>query len=1038
MASGGTWTREEFLEFVQGLSKEGNWAEKNGYVGNISVNPVFNLQMSNLRQIKSQLEKELSDIEVDINWAGIRDRLNEVGDEISDLESRFHTLSSDELDTLNSLYDEQSNLNDKADEYNKITGKRLADLEDTNDLMVKANGISLEELKLKARINKLQNEINKELDYQNKKYENTLSMQERMTHFLDGHILNTQKFTGGISEIKSSFSKLSRTVRDLLEPWSKLDQASANYARNIGMSAAGMKQLRGEVIAADNARSIAARTGLSPEEQMKLMGNITEGIGRQIGFNENQQDMTATGAFMFGNDKAQTFIQSLENFGISTSEAMERAHALYKTSANSGVAFSKSSKIFLDNIRMAQNYTFRNGLNGLSEMAKRSAEIKMNMGEVSRFIDKTSTLEGSLQSAAGLSVLGGGFALGANPLQMLYNGLQDAEGAEKHMENMLKGLVTFNQDTKQLEMSAFNRQRMRAAAQAMGVNYDEMMNTAFAMGREQQIRPILDQKNIKQGTDEYQMLVNRSFLDKNGIAKINVNGEEKSLRDLTEDDIKALKSTNVDDSENLRTTAASTRGILDLIKGTKEGIEARRAYQAEVTGIGDKAKSLVEIANENYKTISDILTWVKIIQGSIALLGIGNGMFRAGASLGGMRPPSLSYSPTPANGAPLLQGASIGARRSFANAEYTAARGMGMTTSQAITGTRESLRGAGVGATRSTLGAYGAAARYNIGRSVGTVAGIGVAGLAAGLGGMAISNKGDEDLSSGDQRRYSSGVNKKTTGGILQGAGAGAGIGSMIGMFFGPGGALVGAGIGALAGGIYGGISGHASGTDAKLRAIIAQKAKFNLNGDYSNDELELIANRPSEINSNLRAKMREQDGITDDMLDKYIRLYNPGFRRHANGGILRGRGTGTSDSNLAWLSNNEYIMPAKQVAKPNNRMILDQMRNGADLIPSFKDGGMALQPLGNHMNIMKVSDQTRNSDSKKKTTELSVGEIKIAPLTINGSIKLDAGSYSKSIDAKELLNNPMFIKNITDMIAKNLNKQAHFGYDKDSFYKKF
>ena len=1038
MASSGsrTLTNEEFLELVQNMSK-GNRADKIGYVGNIGINPVFNQNMANLRSMKNAIEEELSDIEINLNGALIRDELELVTDELNDLNSRYSTLSDEELQRADELVGRQTELNRQKNEFLAKTGKSIDDIGDANDLMEKANSLTYEELQLRARINKLNKEINKELEYQNKKEEHSLSVQERIAHVLDSKVLNTTRFMGGINEAKAGIEKITKAAKELLEPWGKLDQASANYARQIGLSGAGMRQLRRSVIETDNANSIAAITGLSPEEQIKAMGGVTEGIGRQIGFNSAQQTNMAYGMKLLGNENALQFIQKLENFGVSTSEAMDRVADLFKDSEKSGVAFSKTSKIMLDNIKLAQNYTFRNGLQGLSEMSKRSAEIKMDLGEVSRFVEKTSSLEGSLQAAAGLSVLGGPFAMGANPLQMLYNGLNDFEGASKQMENMVSGLVSFNKETKQLEMSAFNRMRMRAAAQAMGVNYDQLMEMAFAKGREGQIAPILRNMGIDSNSSEYQAILNRAYLDKEGNAKINVNGQEKNVSELTAADRDIITRTNFDDSDNIKTITSTLLGWDDLIKGTKEGIEARRAYQAEVTGIGEKAKSVIELARDNYKVISDILSAVKLIQILLGGLMVGNGLVRSAQALGGTRPPALSYSPTPSNGMGGLNPSSAAQRRSFANSMYTQYRAQGKGRTQSRQMTAAALSDNGVKPSTANHAARGAAFRNRFSGINGGAIG-GISGAAGAIGGSMLKSSGMEDMASGDAGRMRTGVTKSTVGGVLEGAGYGA----MMGAMFGGVGALVGAAIG----GIAGGIMSYSSSKEMQLRNLIAMRNNgLQLQGNYSLSELKKIAGGYDEIKNDpdLANKLFAQEGLNTAAIKdlKRVEGYKNGGmfttvkkpKSMATGGVLHGRGTGTSDSNLAWLSNNEYIMPAAQTLKPNNRRILDSMRNGDNLIPSFSKGGINIMPAAQTLKPLKVSDQT-----SKSSNNISVGEIKIAPIDISGTIKLDLGGYSKGIDAKQLLNNPMFVKEITDMIAKNLNRQKNFGYDKNEFYKKF
>lgn len=67
-----------------------------------------------------------------------------------------------------------------------------------------------------------------------------------------------------------------------------------------------------------------------------------------------------------------------------------------------------------------------------------------------------------------------------------------------------------------------------------------------------------------------------------------------------------------------------------------------------------------------------------------------------------------------------------------------------------------------------------------------------------------------------------------------------------------------------------------------------------------------------------------------------------------ARGGLLGGRGTGTSDSNLAWLSRGEYITPARAVRGRGVLAFLEELRrNGGNLhkalagVGRFAEGGL-------------------------------------------------------------------------------------------------
>lgn len=75
---------------------------------------------------------------------------------------------------------------------------------------------------------------------------------------------------------------------------------------------------------------------------------------------------------------------------------------------------------------------------------------------------------------------------------------------------------------------------------------------------------------------------------------------------------------------------------------------------------------------------------------------------------------------------------------------------------------------------------------------------------------------------------------------------------------------------------------------------------------------------------------------VTKDMNTTVSKLRNRGL---AHGGLLGGRGTGTSDSNLAWLSRGEYITPARAVRQPGVLAFLEALRRSGGNLSAVLDG---------------------------------------------------------------------------------------------------
>jgi hypothetical protein len=59
----------------------------------------------------------------------------------------------------------------------------------------------------------------------------------------------------------------------------------------------------------------------------------------------------------------------------------------------------------------------------------------------------------------------------------------------------------------------------------------------------------------------------------------------------------------------------------------------------------------------------------------------------------------------------------------------------------------------------------------------------------------------------------------------------------------------------------------------------------------------------------------------------------------HASGGLIGGRGNGTSDSNLAWVSRGEHIMPARAVAQPGVLAFLEALRRTGGNLTNLLNG---------------------------------------------------------------------------------------------------
>ena len=168
------------------------------------------------------------------------------------------------------------------------------------------------------------------------------------------------------------------------------------------------------------------------------------------------------------------------------------------------------------------------------------------------------------------------------------------------------------------------------------------------------------------------------------------------------------------------------------------------------------------------------------------------------------------------------------------------------------------------------------------------------------------------------------------------------------------------------AGGLAFAAGGSASGKEAEqVSANNAQAANDMANG------MAKLASAVEDLNSTLSHLIDSIDGMTSALndaisaLNDAISALNDALKKiaetasandnssssssgMAGGGVVGGRGTGTSDSNLAWVSRGEHIMPARAVSQPGVLGLLEGLRaSGGSLrgIGRFATGGVVSMP---------------------------------------------------------------------------------------------
>ena len=434
-------------------------------------------------------------------------------------------------------------------------------------------------------------ERKKELIELQTKYNNAYAAANRTSTFK----IITKDAGGLINSIKTLYGG----IRQLTDPWAKADAAASKYAKTVAMSAKGMENLRKDTINNIAGNNLAIKYNTSTEELLAAQENYIKASGRNIRVsNSDQENIAAMEAVAKGRGIEMAAL--MDNFGVGVSDTADRLGKMFSEASKEGISFEKYSDNVAKNIKMAQNYTFKNGLKGLESMAKKATTMKMDMQQVAALADNVSTVEGSIDVASKLQVLGGSFAQLADPLGMLNEGLNDMEGLQDRLIKMVGGLGTFNQETGEVQVSSFNKQRVKAAAKAMGISYDSLMESVNAQARRGEIeKQIESNDNAKGLSNEMKELIKNSGSFKDGKAGVSIRGQFKSLDQLTEADKEALQKETQTESEDIKDIAYNTRSLVDIQQGREKQTAAFQAKLIENTGTGNAMKNIESYLGES-------------------------------------------------------------------------------------------------------------------------------------------------------------------------------------------------------------------------------------------------------------------------------------------------------------------------------------------------------------------------------------------------------------------------------------------------------
>ena len=395
--------------------------------------------------------------------------------------------------------------------------------------------------------------------------------------------------------IIGTISELNKQLKIGWQYLMQSDKLIKSTILSLGMSGAKAEMMRGSF---EQSAGFVARLGGSLEDVQSIMVGFADETGRARALSSEMiKDITLIGKETgLGIEQATKLGAQFELMGIDVKGTMEYVQGIVDTSERMGVNTTKVLKNVNDNFKKLNTYTFQQGVKGFAQMAMYAEKFKIDIGQALNAADVAKSLEGAVDLAAQLQIMGGEFAK-TDPFQMLFLSRNDPAKFTEKIADMTKGLVTFRKmsdGTFEKFISPADRDRMAAVAKSLGMESSELTQIAERQSEIQKMR----QEMLGAGLSpkDKELIEGMAIFNSHtGKFAVQIGSISKNISDIGASDLKLLQTQKV----SLDQRALDAQTFEDAFKSTIAELKSAllpilRAVNGVLTAIRPTVITLTE------------------------------------------------------------------------------------------------------------------------------------------------------------------------------------------------------------------------------------------------------------------------------------------------------------------------------------------------------------------------------------------------------------------------------------------------------------
>ena len=292
----------------------------------------------------------------------------------------------------------------------------------------------------------------------------------------------------GKAMVSLDFGKILLSFKDLAKPIIALDTALRNQVnRNLGLTGGLARDLRADIIeVAEETTKYGIEIGYVADTYSTFINDL--GLAVPISREVGEGLMLQARAVGLTASQAGSFLATLTNFGVGLEKGPETLKEMASTARSMGLSTNKFMEFATTNLKMINTLGFSKGIRGFTQIAAKASSIGYDLASAQSAAEKLFDIDGAVEMAAQLNVLGGDFGKLGNAIDLMFSPTNDMEGFTNSLMDATKQFVSFNAEKNTFDVSPLDLRRAREFAKVTGMSIEEVIRSGKRLAKMEMIK----------------------------------------------------------------------------------------------------------------------------------------------------------------------------------------------------------------------------------------------------------------------------------------------------------------------------------------------------------------------------------------------------------------------------------------------------------------------------------------------------------------------------------------------------------------------